>query len=339
MSVQADLAPIPLGEFNERVRGELIPLNRQFSYFIAGLLLSEEDVRDYLEEPAAALPPEIVNRLPHVTVLLVPFLSRVNGKAARDGDLAAGLVCFDKPAETKMVWAASAAFHDEAVLAFAIKNLDVADYHYHFYHHLATSMASLLKPEELREYYGVLREELEHHANGEVDEESSSPSRGRGRRDRRAGARTSSRGSRRPSLRWSASGRDRSGVLQSRAGDLGRVDDAGGHQVFVLAGGGVEAEVGVRRWRGPSRTTIAPSKPALPDDLAQRLLAGARDDVDADLLVAIASFRPSRPSQRAAERRRRPGRCLLPPPRGWHAGRPRRGPSSPSSRSRWRRRP
>jgi hypothetical protein len=172
MSVQADLAPIPLGEFNERVRGELIPLNRQFSYFIAGLLLSEEDVRDYLEEPAAALPPEIVNRLPHVTVLLVPFLSRVNGKAARDGDLAAGLVCFDKPAETKMVWAASAAFHDEAVLAFAIKNLDVADYHYHFYHHLATSMASLLKPEELREYYGVLREELEHHANGEVDEES-----------------------------------------------------------------------------------------------------------------------------------------------------------------------
>src|SRR4051812_47509208 len=40
--------------------------------------------------------------------------------------------------------------------------------------------------------------------------------------------------------------RDGSGVLQRRAGDLGRVDDAGLDQVHVLAGGGVEAPAGVR---------------------------------------------------------------------------------------------
>ena len=34
---------------------------------------------------------------------------------------------------------------------------------------------------------------------------------------------------------------DGGGVLQGRAGDLGRVDDARGEQVDVLAGGGVEA--------------------------------------------------------------------------------------------------
>src|ERR1700754_756115 len=36
-------------------------------------------------------------------------------------------------------------------------------------------------------------------------------------------------------------GRDRSRVLQRRAGDLGRVDDPGLDQVLVLTGGGVEA--------------------------------------------------------------------------------------------------
>ena len=35
--------------------------------------------------------------------------------------------------------------------------------------------------------------------------------------------------------------RDRAGVLQRRAGDLGRVDDTGGHEVLVLTGEGVEA--------------------------------------------------------------------------------------------------
>src|SRR3954465_14911687 len=39
--------------------------------------------------------------------------------------------------------------------------------------------------------------------------------------------------------------RDGGGVLQRRAGDLGRVDDAGLDQVHVLAGGGVEAPAGV----------------------------------------------------------------------------------------------
>src|SRR3954471_20953673 len=39
--------------------------------------------------------------------------------------------------------------------------------------------------------------------------------------------------------------RDGGGVLQRRAGDLGRVDDAGGHEVHVLAGGGVEAPAGL----------------------------------------------------------------------------------------------
>lgn len=171
MSVQADLAPIPLSEFNERVRGELIPLSHQISYFIAGLSFSEEDVREYLEEPVAALPPELIRRLPHVTVLLVPFLVRPNGKSAREAEVP-DLVCFEPPPENKTVWAARTCAPGEAVLAFAVKNVDVADYHYHFFHHIAASAPPELTPEEMQRYYALLRQELEVRAHGEVDEES-----------------------------------------------------------------------------------------------------------------------------------------------------------------------
>src|SRR5277367_5391690 len=53
--------------------------------------------------------------------------------------------------------------------------------------------------------------------------------------------------------------RDRGRVLQGRAHDLGRVDDASGHQVLVLAVLGVEAEivaVVLQNLSGDNRTVL-----------------------------------------------------------------------------------
>ena len=73
-------------------------------------------------------------------------------------------------------------------------------------------------------------------------------------------------------------------------------------------------------------------------DLVDRGRAGADDDLVADLLVVGQALGLDGRRGAAAGRRRRRAGCLPRRPRGWRAGRPRRGPSSPSSRSRSRRR-
>ncbi len=79
---------------------------------------------------------------------------------------------------------------------------------------------------------------------------------------------------------------DRSRVLQSSARDLGRVDDAGLHQVLVGAGSGVVAEVGLLRFvdlADHNRTLFA----GVRDDHAKRLFDRATDDRCTDLLIAL----------------------------------------------------
>lgn len=56
MAAHSDLSKLSVGQFAERFRAEMIPLSNTFSYFCASFPLSEEDVKEYLEEPIAALP-------------------------------------------------------------------------------------------------------------------------------------------------------------------------------------------------------------------------------------------------------------------------------------------
>ena len=68
------VAKLHLGEFADRFRGESIPLGETFSYFVAAAPIAEEDMKEYLEEPAEALPDVIRAALPKLLILLVPFL-------------------------------------------------------------------------------------------------------------------------------------------------------------------------------------------------------------------------------------------------------------------------
>ena len=124
-----------------------------------------------------------------------------------------------------------------------------------------------------------------------------------------------------------------------RAGphDLGRVDDAGLDEVLVRLGLGVEAGLGVHLLHALHDDRALDAGVA--GDPPQRLFDGPRDDVDADLLVAAELQLRRAPGGRGAGPRRRPGRCPPRRPPWWRASRPRRAPSSPSSRSRWPRRP
>ncbi len=81
-------------------------------------------------------------------------------------------------------------------------------------------------------------------------------------------------------------GRDRAGVLQCGAHDLGRIEHARLDQVFVLAGQGVVAEVVVLRVVDLAQNDCAFFAGVL-GDLTQRFYQGAPYDVDADLLIAL----------------------------------------------------
>src|SRR6185503_13886233 len=104
-----DLARISVADFVERFRPEMIPLSNTFSYFFAGVPLTEDDVKEYLEEPIAALPPLVVKALPKSRVFLVPYLEKpngkTNGKEKRHGQLPPGgreFISLEKPPENKI---------------------------------------------------------------------------------------------------------------------------------------------------------------------------------------------------------------------------------------------
>jgi hypothetical protein len=169
MPVQPDLARISLGEFRKRISPEMIPLSTQFAYFAAASPLTEEDLRDYLEDPVAALPSTVSALLPTIHVLLVPFLERAESKTVAATE---HVLTFDRPDDGRYLRSTSWWEREELVAAFAVDELEVGDYHYEFYHHLAKAAAERIPSDRLTDYAAQLKEELASRTHGEVDEES-----------------------------------------------------------------------------------------------------------------------------------------------------------------------
>ncbi len=104
------------------------------------------------------------------------------------------------------------------------------------------------------------------------------------------------------------------GVLESGAGDLRRVDDAGLHEVFVLLGRRVEPEgalllLDLLHHDGAFHARIG-------GDHAKGLLEGLFHDVDAHLLVPFEDKLLQGAEWSGCRPPRHRGRCLLPRPRG-----------------------
>jgi hypothetical protein len=140
--------------------------------------MSEEVLKEYLEEPVAALPPKIAAMLPRVSILLVPYLEKAErSKLRRNGSRGLekslpDFVVSERPAENQISWVSQVSFENETVLLFALKEHDVAEYHYRFYRHLAALVADKWEPDANARYTAALREELSAAVHGEVDEES-----------------------------------------------------------------------------------------------------------------------------------------------------------------------
>ena len=164
MSTDAERSRLSVEELATRCRSELIPLTSKFSYFSI-LPIAEEDLRQYINDPIAAIPPGISAIIPHVGVILAPYLERGNGK---EGDS----VTFERPHEARQVRASRRDEGGMALLALSIKDMEVADYHYQFYSSLAALVAEHWPEEAQERFYRTIREELSAEVHGEVDEAS-----------------------------------------------------------------------------------------------------------------------------------------------------------------------
>jgi hypothetical protein len=157
-------ARLPVKEVVERARGEMTPLNAQFSYFCV-IPVAEEDLKQYLHDPISALPPAVVRLLPQTGVVLVPYLDRVNGRASE-------MVSFERPPDNRYAYSAMLAQDSGVMLVMAIKEEEVANYHYSLYHEIAGLVADRMSAEARGSYERMLREEFGAEAHGEVDERS-----------------------------------------------------------------------------------------------------------------------------------------------------------------------
>src|SRR5271156_544869 len=100
MPAQFDLSKQSVRQFAERFRSEMIPLSNTFSYYCASVPMTEDDLKEYLQEPVAALPPAMTAALPKISILLVPYLERAhgaNGAKSRSKTPASDFVSVEKP--------------------------------------------------------------------------------------------------------------------------------------------------------------------------------------------------------------------------------------------------
>lgn len=157
-----------LGQFADRIRNEMIPLAKPFCYYSAAANLSDDDRREYLEEPVAALPHSIAARLPEIRILLVPYLKKDD--LAKVPTTAEPLVATFKPTDADSISYGLSISGASAVLAFATKDTEVADCHYSFYRAIAEMVGGKNGKDIPPAFIDLLRDELQRGAHGEVDE-------------------------------------------------------------------------------------------------------------------------------------------------------------------------
>lgn len=163
VAVLATESSIPVQDFASRFREEMIPLNQQVSYFFVGATPTANEMREFLEEPVAALPPLITKLMQRTDLLFVPFIEQITAKKT-----STDRVTLVRP--EKSVTYARTSFPDREAFFTAFHDRDIGEYHYRFFQFIATLTADL-KPEViLKNYLPILREELQANIHGEVDE-------------------------------------------------------------------------------------------------------------------------------------------------------------------------
>ncbi len=163
VAVLATDSSVPVQDFASRLREEMIPLNQRISYFFVGATPTSEDMREFLEEPVAALPPVIAQLIQRADLLFVPFLEQISARKN-----ATHLVSLVRPA--KPVTHSRTSFPDRETFVAAFHDRDIGEYHYRFFQFIATLTADQKIELVEKDYTELVRQELKNKVHGEVDD-------------------------------------------------------------------------------------------------------------------------------------------------------------------------
>ena len=169
MAVTNENVRVRPSELAEKIGPGGVAINK-FKYYVTGMQLAEEDEKEYLHEPIGALPPAVLTLLPELYLALVPYIEQQTGK---NGGGAEDAILLDFPSERNAV--SSLRYHAKSgpeMLAFAIRDQEMADYHYHFYRSIAEIVLDVLPAEAGASFANLLKEELNTSVHGEVDDKS-----------------------------------------------------------------------------------------------------------------------------------------------------------------------
>ena len=152
----------PIEAFAAPLWDQTIPLGSHFSYLVTGIKFLEDDLKDYLEEPIAALPAVILAELPRLHVVFVPFIEMKGG-----GHLVTGT----RPPVGKQVAFARIDVARNSMLLFAMQEPSLGDFHYYLFRAVSKLAAEAVTPAAMERFSDLLVEELNQPVHGEVDDE------------------------------------------------------------------------------------------------------------------------------------------------------------------------
>ena len=181
----ANASKVQVDSFVTQCNGQMVPINNAFSYF-AAMPVEEADLRQWLYEPVASVPPNVGDVLPKLRIILVPYLeaapaSSPNGKDPKGSSAAAKthkkseslkLVSFRRPAGPRRLVSYYTDHEGQTFLFLAVKDQDIADYHYTFFNSLAALISRRMTSKRRERFNKVVRDELLDQSHGEVDESS-----------------------------------------------------------------------------------------------------------------------------------------------------------------------
>lgn len=182
MSLPADALEAPASlsvpEFLDHAREEFVAAGPAFSYCFFGATPTDDELKEFVEEPIAALPPAVISLLPKVRLCFVPFLERLNGSKKgeangrkADANRKAGdFVSLRRPAKVLPVSRLQTAQGE--CFVFPFEDREVGEYHYRFYQSVATLVTESLPPAVESNYVALVRHELRSNVHGEVDDTS-----------------------------------------------------------------------------------------------------------------------------------------------------------------------
>ncbi len=127
--------------------------------------LDEEQRRQFLKEPLEAIPVALLDRLPALRVVMVPFLEKGAGGNGTQ-------VSFERPSQQRAISRSNLTIGQDQYVFVATEQQDVADYHYWFFNGVAELTSLRLENEEMGRFTTLIMDELNRTARGEVDEQS-----------------------------------------------------------------------------------------------------------------------------------------------------------------------